>query len=153
MIVAGDNGGEDLGVVTGVASLAEFTRRRATVGMSKDSEENSIGAILRLANINERQQLSVKRQREDEILPVILNRIHEKYRFPMEVKGVEFQFDGRKLTVHFTSDIRIDFRELVRELNATFKTRVWLKKINQCTPFHPKQFATIALATGCVLGN
>ncbi len=68
--------------------------------------------------------------------------------FPMTVCGVEYQFDRMKLTVYYTSDVRIDFREMVKALFAVLKTRVWMKKTNQSRPFVPRRFATMQLATG-----
>jgi cell fate regulator YaaT (PSP1 superfamily) len=44
--------------------------------------------------------------------------------------------------------MRIDFRELVRDLFGACKARIWMKKINISQPFVPKQFASMALATG-----
>lgn len=47
----------------------------------------------------------------------------------MKLVDVEYQFDGRKLTFFFTADGRIDFRQLVKDLAATFRTRIELKQI------------------------
>ena len=41
------------------------------------------------------------------------------------------QFDRHKLTFYFEADRRIDFRELVRELFSTYKTRIWLQQLSQ----------------------
>jgi cell fate regulator YaaT (PSP1 superfamily) len=48
---------------------------------------------------------------------------------PMKVIDVECQFDWNKLTVFFTADHRVDFRELVKELAALYKTRIELRQI------------------------
>jgi hypothetical protein len=47
----------------------------------------------------------------------------------MKVVDVEMQWDGRKMTIHFTADGRIDFRELVKDLATTFRTRIDLRQI------------------------
>ena len=47
----------------------------------------------------------------------------------MKITGVEYKFDGSKLTFFFTADGRIDFRELVKELAAVFRTRIELRQI------------------------
>ncbi|MFQ6007880.1 MAG: stage 0 sporulation family protein [Candidatus Zixiibacteriota bacterium] len=52
-----------------------------------------------------------------------------KHRLPMRVVDVEFQFDGSKMTVYFTADHRVDFRVLVRDLAARYKTRIELRQI------------------------
>jgi cell fate regulator YaaT (PSP1 superfamily) len=52
-----------------------------------------------------------------------------KHRLRMKVSEAEWQWDRRKLTVYFTADKRVDFRALVREMAATFKTRIELRHI------------------------
>jgi cell fate regulator YaaT (PSP1 superfamily) len=52
-----------------------------------------------------------------------------KHRLPMRVVDAECQFDGSKMTVYFTADHRVDFRELVRDLAARYKTRIELRQI------------------------
>ncbi len=73
----------------------------------------------------------------------------EKYQLDMRVIDAEYQFDRQKLTIHFISEERIDFRALVREVFNKLKTRVWMKKCVSTAPtFVAKKFATMALATG-----
>jgi cell fate regulator YaaT (PSP1 superfamily) len=48
---------------------------------------------------------------------------------PMRIIGAEYNFDGTRLTFFFTSEKRVDFRDLVRELARTFKTRIELRQI------------------------
>jgi cell fate regulator YaaT (PSP1 superfamily) len=48
---------------------------------------------------------------------------------PMNVIDAEYQFDRHKLTFYFEADRRIDFRELVRDLFAIYKTRIWLQQV------------------------
>jgi hypothetical protein len=47
----------------------------------------------------------------------------------MKVSDTEWQWDRRKLTVYFTAEQRVDFRALVRELAALFRTRIELRQI------------------------
>ena len=47
----------------------------------------------------------------------------------MKVTEAEWQFDKNKLIIYFTADRRVDFRELVRSLARTFRTRIELKQI------------------------
>ena len=47
----------------------------------------------------------------------------------MELVDVEFKFDGSKVIFYFTADGRIDFRELVKDLAAIYKTRIELRQI------------------------
>jgi len=47
----------------------------------------------------------------------------------MKISDAEWQWDRKKLTLYFTADKRVDFRNLVRELATTFRTRIELKQI------------------------
>ncbi len=53
----------------------------------------------------------------------------EKYNLPMKLVQVECTFDNSKLLFYFTSDMRVDFRELVKDLASTFRTRIELRQI------------------------
>ncbi len=70
------------------------------------------------------------------------------FNLPMQIVAAEYQFDRTKLFVFYTANSRVDFRELVKNVFATFKTCIWLKKVNRNQPFEPKPFATNALRTG-----
>jgi cell fate regulator YaaT (PSP1 superfamily) len=48
---------------------------------------------------------------------------------PMKLLGVEYNLDGTRLIIFFSAEGRIDFRNLIRELAATFKTRVELRQV------------------------
>ena len=47
----------------------------------------------------------------------------------MKVSDAEWQWDRKKLTLYFTAEKRVDFRALVRDLAAAFRTRIELKQI------------------------
>ena len=47
----------------------------------------------------------------------------------MNLINVEYKFDNSKILFYFTADGRIDFRELVKDLAAIFKTRIELRQI------------------------
>jgi cell fate regulator YaaT (PSP1 superfamily) len=47
----------------------------------------------------------------------------------MNLVDVEYTFDKTKLLFYFTADGRVDFRELVKDLAAVFKTRIELRQI------------------------
>lgn len=54
-----------------------------------------------------------------------------KLKLNMKVSDAHWTFDGSKLIVEFTADDRVDFRELLKDLAATFKVRIELKQIGQ----------------------
>ncbi len=53
----------------------------------------------------------------------------KKYKLDMNLTEVEYKFDNSKITFFFTADNRIDFRELVKDLAAIFRTRIELRQI------------------------
>ena len=52
-----------------------------------------------------------------------------KYRLPMKLLSAEYNLDGSRLTFFFSATERVDFRELVRELNSRFRLRVELRQL------------------------
>ncbi len=57
------------------------------------------------------------------------NKIIQRINLPMKLVIAEYNLDGSRLTFYFTADERVDFRELVRELTAFFKSRIELRQI------------------------
>jgi len=53
----------------------------------------------------------------------------QKHRLKMKVSEAEWQWDRNKLTIYFTAEKRVDFRNLVKEMARTFKTRIELRQI------------------------
>ena len=51
------------------------------------------------------------------------------HKLPMKLVEVEYTFDVNKIIFYFTADGRIDFRELVKDLAAVFRTRIELRQI------------------------
>ncbi len=86
------------------------------------------GSILRPAS---REDIATVRELRDkergyklEVVEMIV-----RHGLPMKVVDLECQFDWNKLTVFFTADHRVDFRELVKDLAARYKTRIELRQI------------------------
>jgi hypothetical protein len=130
--------GVDLGVVTEAMSRATFVERRYFAKLASevvdgpeggvDREDAAVAHITRLATEAERQSLVEKDRDERAATDVCVHLASVKYNLPLEIVDTEYQFDRQKLTVYYISEGRVDFRELVKELNATYKTRVWMKK-------------------------
>lgn len=53
----------------------------------------------------------------------------EKHKLVMSLTDIEYTFDNSKLIFYFTADGRVDFRELVKDLAAVFRTRIELRQI------------------------
>ncbi len=68
------------------------------------------------------------RRQEADALVVCKEQV-TKFSLPMKVINAEYNFDGTRLTFCFSSEQRVDFRELVRELARIFKTRIELRQI------------------------
>jgi cell fate regulator YaaT (PSP1 superfamily) len=69
-----------------------------------------------------------QQQREQEARRVCLLQIKER-QLAMKLTRVEQLFDGSRLIFYYTADGRVDFRELVRELAAHFRTRIEMRQI------------------------
>jgi len=84
--------------------------------------------VVRLANAEDLQCADEFKQREGEAL-VDCTKIIEKLKLPMKLISTEYNIDGSRLTVFFSAEGRIDFRELVRELSRNLKVRVEMRQI------------------------
>ncbi len=86
-------------------------------------------AILRHANQDDIAQL--EKNSEDEKRVVEQTRQYsDKYNLEIKVTDAEWQFDRQRLTIYFTAPQRIDFRELVKDLARSFRTRIELRQIS-----------------------
>jgi cell fate regulator YaaT (PSP1 superfamily) len=84
--------------------------------------------VQRLANEDElRMMLSFKGKEKDALVQCAHH--VQQHNLPMKLVEAEFTFDGSRLTFYFTADERVDFRALVRDLAATFRTRIELRQI------------------------
>jgi cell fate regulator YaaT (PSP1 superfamily) len=84
--------------------------------------------ILRLATEDDlRMMLSFKSKEKDALVQCAKQVAHHK--LPMKLVEAEYTFDGSRLTFYFTAEERVDFRALVRDLAATFRTRIELRQI------------------------
>src|SRR5947209_16419775 len=84
--------------------------------------------VLHLATEGELRTMLSFKSKEKEALA----RCHERvlqHKLPMKLVEAEYNFDGRRLTFYFPAYERVDFRALVRDLAATFRTRIELRQI------------------------
>jgi cell fate regulator YaaT (PSP1 superfamily) len=108
--------GEDYGQVLRKAEEGEF-----------DPEQDH-SRILRLGTDYDDDRLRFNRQKETETYQECLKFI-ARHRLNMKLVDVEYQFDCNKITFFFTAEKRVDFRELVKDLAATYRTRIELRQI------------------------
>ena len=84
--------------------------------------------VMRLATEKDDEQERENRSREKEAFDICLQKIR-KHELPMKLIGAEYTFDRNKLLFYFTADGRVDFRELVKDLAAVFRTRIELRQV------------------------
>src|SRR5436853_1882356 len=84
--------------------------------------------ILRLATEDELRMMLSFKSKEKEALVKCAERVAQ-HALPMKLVESEYTFDGSRLTFYFTADERVDFRGLVRDLAAAFRTRIELRQI------------------------
>jgi len=116
--------GQDLGTVLALGAVAERTCSGST-GCGTPTPSHR---ILRPAESREIGALAELRKDEERVRTLTRKKVSE-HGLRMKVTDAEWQFDRRKLTIYFTADRRVDFRELVRELARDFSTRIELRQI------------------------
>ena len=84
--------------------------------------------VLRIATEKDIQQEAANKEKEKEAFKLCLEKIR-KHGLEMKLIDAEYTFDNNKVLFYFTADGRIDFRELVKDLAAVFKTRIELRQI------------------------
>ena len=84
--------------------------------------------ITKKADQKDMQKLEKNKQKEKEAFDICFEKI-KKHDMDMKLTDVEYTFDGKKIIFYFTADDRVDFRDLVKDLAAVFKTRIELRQI------------------------
>ena len=84
--------------------------------------------VLRIATPEDDDTEMANKEKEKEAFKICLEKI-QKHELEMKLIDAEYTFDNNKVLFYFTADGRIDFRELVKDLAAVFKTRIELRQI------------------------
>ena len=85
-------------------------------------------SVIRIASKEDIQIEEKNKEKEKEAFKICLEKI-KKHGLEMKLIDAEYTFDNNKVLFYFTADGRIDFRELVKDLAAVFKTRIELRQI------------------------
>jgi len=117
-IIVKDDRGVDYGQV--VSEPEELTVNRKFKEQPK--------RIIRLASAGDMDQIRKNVLRTKDAFKSCMAKISEK-KMPMKLVKAEYSFDRSKLVFYFTAEGRIDFRDLVKELAAIFRTRIELRQI------------------------
>ena len=84
--------------------------------------------VIRIATAEDKKKDAKNRDKEKEAFGICLEKIR-KHGLEMKLIDAEYTFDNNKVLFYFTADGRIDFRELVKDLAAVFRTRIELRQI------------------------
>lgn len=96
--------------------------------MADNEIPSMLKSVMRKANENDLSVLEKNKQKENEAFKVCQEKIALR-NLKMNLIDVECTFDNNKLLFYFTAETRIDFRELVKDLAAIFRTRIELRQI------------------------
>ena len=109
--------GQDLGEV--VINKRSMPEKNLTAPLKR---------VIRIATPKDLKHQESNHQKEKEAFKICEEKI-KKHKLDMNLTDVEYKFDNSKILFYFTADGRIDFRELVKDLAAIFKTRIELRQI------------------------
>ncbi|MBR6766126.1 MAG: stage 0 sporulation family protein [Clostridia bacterium] len=128
-----DPDGKDIEVGTGViVETAQGVEYGDVSVRTKLIPEDQVVAplkkILRIATTNDKKKLEENKQKEEKALGIAEVKA-AAHKLDMKFVRVEYTFDCAKAVFYFTSDGRVDFRELVKELASAFRTRIELRQI------------------------
>ena len=85
-------------------------------------------AFARMASVDDLEKVKEKNQKKQETL-ADCKKLIKKHDLPMKLVDCQYSFDGGKLTFAFTSESRVDFRDLVKELTRFFQKTIRLQQI------------------------
>jgi len=101
------------------------------VGPKRVNEEDIIAPlkqVIKIATQEDCEQNKENKEKEKKAFETCLEKIEEN-NLDMKLVDVEYTFDNKKIIFYFTADGRVDFRELVKDLAAIFRTRIELRQI------------------------
>ncbi|MFZ7102174.1 MAG: PSP1 domain-containing protein [Peptococcaceae bacterium] len=116
-------------VIVETARGIEFGQ--VVVGPKNISEEEVVQPlkkVLRIAGAEDIRQVEINLAKEKEAFNICSEKI-SAHNLPMKLIDVEYTFDNSKIIFFFTAEGRVDFRELVKDLAAIFRTRIELRQI------------------------
>lgn len=116
--------GYDVGEMNLQGELVKLQMKKKKVSEREDTIRN----IIRIADQADIDLLLDCRNKEKEIM-VRARAIARTLKLEMKIGDVEFQGDGKKLTIYYTAEDRVDFRELVKVYAREFKVKIEMRQI------------------------
>ena len=92
------------------------------------SARSSMKKVIRKANPWDEKQIKKNKDKTKDLMNICTQKIRE-HDLPMKLVDAEYSFDRSKIIFYFTSDSRVDFRRLVKDLASIFRVRIELKQI------------------------
>ena len=96
--------------------------------VSKTATVSPLRPVLRVATEADIAHNEENRRKEEEALEICRQKV-KAHKLDMKILDVQYAFDNSKLLFYFTSEGRVDFRDLVKDLAAVFRTRIELRQI------------------------
>jgi cell fate regulator YaaT (PSP1 superfamily) len=96
--------------------------------ISEQSVAKPLKKVIKMADEKDFRKLEKNGKKEQDAFKVCEEKI-KKHNMQMKLIDVEYTFDGGKIVFYFTAEGRVDFRNLVKDLAAVFKTRIELRQI------------------------
>ena len=96
--------------------------------VSDDSVVKPLKAVVRVATEEDKKRVKDNEARRKKAMKLCQERI-AAHKLDMKLVDAEYAFDNSKLLFYFTADGRVDFRELVKDLASSFRTRIELRQI------------------------
>ncbi|EQB89267.1 cell fate regulator YaaT (PSP1 superfamily) [Clostridium punense] len=125
----------ELGIKKGDFVVVETARGvefgECVIGKKEISEADIVAPlknVIRKAETDDIEKNAENKRKEEEAFQLCLEKIL-KHQLNMKLIDVEYTFDNNKVIFYFTADGRVDFRELVKDLAAVFRTRIELRQI------------------------
>ena len=116
-------------LIVETAKGMEFAECTQGNHLVEDSSVRSpLRPVIRIATPEDILRAQENHRREAQAMEVCKEKI-AKHKLDMKLVDVEYNFEGNKILFFFTSDGRVDFRELVKDLASVFKTRIELRQI------------------------
>ena len=118
-----------MNVIVETARGVEFGEAVSDIKEIEDEEAVlPLKDVIRIATEEDVQTHNSNIEKEKTAFDICNEKI-AKHELQMKLIDVEYTFDGNKILFYFIADTRIDFRELVKDLAAVFKTRIELRQV------------------------
>lgn len=115
-------------VIVETARGIEFATVYSNVEVDHIKVKQPVKKVIRKATREDIKHNEENTQKENEAYKVVKQKIKD-YQLDMKLVGCEYMFDNSKLLFYFTSEQRVDFRDLVKDIASIYRTRIELRQI------------------------